>query len=375
MFKQLMRTFATGLVGLTMATTVGCGTHANIAGATYAADSVDVLGAMAKAGKNVKAQQGALQLFVMPDNGPKPILDQINSAKKSLKFELYMLTYTEVSKQVCDALIAKAKAGVDVQVILEAQPYIPVDPANPKPFNVNGPAMQALIQGGVRVARSSPRFVYTHEKSMVIDHHTAVIMTMNMTNSAFTKNREYVIVDKSPSDVKEVEAIFDADWDQRPITPKDPDLVVSPNNSRAQILKLIDSAQESLSVQCEFINDPEIVDHLAKAQKGRNVRVDMMLSYQKRQADGYDPNADATKIFGAAGLPSFTFTKTVTMHAKSIIADGKAAYIGSENLTANSLDKNREMGIIITDPAVVAKLVAVHATDWKNNPPAAPASK
>jgi phosphatidylserine/phosphatidylglycerophosphate/cardiolipin synthase-like enzyme len=374
MFKQLMRTFATGLVGMTLAT--GCGVHSNIAGATYAADRADILGAMAKTGKNVKAQQGAMGLYVMPDNGPKPILDLIASAKKSLKFELYMLTYTEVSKQVADALIAKAKSGCDVQVILEAQPYIPVDPANPKPFNVNGPAMQALIEGGVRVARSSPRFVFTHEKSMVIDHHTAVIMTMNMTNSAFTKNREYVIVDKSSSDVKEVEAIFDADWNQDKYMPKDPDLVVSPNNSRAQILKLIDSAKETLTVQCEFINDPEIVDHLAKAQKGRNVRVNMMLSYQKKQADGYDPNADATKLFNQAGLPNFTFTKTVTMHAKCIIADGKAAYVGSENLTANSLDKNREMGIIVTDAAVVAKLNAITAQDWKDNPPAAaPAAK
>jgi phosphatidylserine/phosphatidylglycerophosphate/cardiolipin synthase-like enzyme len=368
MFKQMMRTFATGLVGLTMAT--GCGAHTNVAGATYSPASSSVLDAMAKAGKNVKAQQGAMQLYVMPDNGPKPLLDQIASAKKSLKFELYMMTYTEVSKQVADALIAKAKAGCDVQVILEAQPYIPVDPANPKPFNVNGPAMKALIDGGVRVARSSPKFVYTHEKSMVIDHHTAVIMTMNMTNSAFTKNREYIVVDKSPSDVKEVEAIFDADWDQRNYSPKDPDLVVSPNNSRSQIIKLIDSAKEELLVQCEFINDPEVVEHLAAAQNKRNVKVSMMLSYQKRQADGYDPNADATKIFGAANLTNFTFTKTVTMHAKGIIADRKAAYIGSENFTANSLDKNREMGIILTDAASVAKLVTVMQQDWKDKPPA-----
>jgi phosphatidylserine/phosphatidylglycerophosphate/cardiolipin synthase-like enzyme len=75
-----------------------------------------------------------------------------------------------------------------------------------------------------------------------------------------------------------------------------------------------------------------------------------------------------------AGITNFTFTKTVTLHAKCIIADGKAAYVGSENMTANSLDNNREMGIIVQDPSVVNKLSAVAAEDWRNNPPA-PAAK
>jgi cardiolipin synthase len=361
MRKTLSQTLTAGFAALSVLT--GCGAHTVVGAVNSQLGEVD---AFAKA---AQSQAGQMQLYVMPDAGPKPILDAIAAAKKSIKFELYMMTYGDASKQIADALVAKAQQKVDVQVILEAQPYMPVDPANPKQFNVNAPAMQALMAGGVRVARSSPRFVYTHEKAMVIDSKIAYIMTMNMTNSAFTKNREYVVADRSPSDVKEVAAIFDADWTQTPITPKDPDLVVSPNNSRQRILTLIDRAKTSLVVQCEFINDPEVVQHLAAAQNQRHVKMALMMSYQKAGTDGYDPNGDSTKLLDGVGIKNFTFTKTVTMHAKTIIADGTSAYVGSENLTANSLDKNREMGVIVTDPTCIAKLISVTSIDWAANPP------
>ncbi|MNT78307.1 hypothetical protein D3C72_2175320 [compost metagenome] len=114
----------------------------------------------------------------------------------------------------------------------------------------------------MRVKRSSPKFRYTHQKTMVIDDQTAYIMTLNFTNSGLTTNREYAVVDRDPSDIKELQKIFHADWEELTYVPKDPDLVVSPNNSRARILKLIDSAKKSLMVQCEFVSDPEIAQHL-----------------------------------------------------------------------------------------------------------------
>jgi phosphatidylserine/phosphatidylglycerophosphate/cardiolipin synthase-like enzyme len=52
------------------------------------------------------------------------------------------------------------------------------------------------------------------------------------------------------------------------------------------------------------------------------------------------------------------------MHAKTIIADSARAYVGSENLTANSLDHNREMGILLTDKALVETIERTALADW-----------
>ncbi len=44
------------------------------------------------------------------------------------------------------------------------------------------------------------------------------------------------------------------------------------------------------------------------------------------------------------------------MHAKMVVADRTAAYLGSANLTDTSLNYNLEMGVLIRDPAVVEQL-------------------
>ncbi|MBO9542196.1 hypothetical protein J7643_16530 [bacterium] len=315
---------------------------------------------------------GELSLYVMPEAGHQPILDAINSAKKSIWLEMYLLTYSGVTKEITDALIAKSKAGVDVRIILENQPFVMPVPPKPgelpkPPINVNRAALEVLTANGVRVKRSSPQFVFTHQKSMIIDGQSAWIMTMNFSAAAFQKNREYLVVDTSPSDVKELKEIFMADWDERPIVPKDEDLVVSPTNSKDRIIKLIDSAKKDLTVQVEFLDDPDVVAHMgARKKAGANVTVQLSYHAPDKQT-GYDGNAKQLKQLNDAGITDVKFIKTVGLHAKLIIADGAKAYIGSENLTTNSLTRNREMGIIIDDKGIVAKLAQVAGKDWAAN--------
>jgi phosphatidylserine/phosphatidylglycerophosphate/cardiolipin synthase-like enzyme len=47
-----------------------------------------------------------------------------------------------------------------------------------------------------------------------------------------------------------------------------------------------------------------------------------------------------------------------------IVADGARAYVGSENLSQTSLDKNREVGLVVTDASSIAPLVSSFETDW-----------
>jgi phosphatidylserine/phosphatidylglycerophosphate/cardiolipin synthase-like enzyme len=199
---------------------------------------------------------------------------------------------------------------------------------------------------------------------MIIDDATAYVMTMNFTNSAFTANREYALIDRLPADVAELLKIFQADWDEAPYQPGDTPLVVSPVNSRARILGLIDSAQHTLTIQVEYLTDPEVAAHLAaRAKAGVDIKV--MLAYLKPSPcmDG-DTNAEEAKLMADAGVTQVAFMKNIRMHAKCIVADGERAFLGSENLTTTSLDRNREIGILVTDPVLVAKLRDTAAADW-----------
>ncbi len=53
----------------------------------------------------------------------------------------------------------------------------------------------------------------------------------------------------------------------------------------------------------------------------------------------------------------------VYLHAKAIVADGTTAFVGSQNFSTSSLDFDRELGVITTDPAVVGPLSKTLVTD------------
>lgn len=54
------------------------------------------------------------------------------------------------------------------------------------------------------------------------------------------------------------------------------------------------------------------------------------------------------------------------MHAKMVLADGAAAYVGSANLTDTSLHFNFEMGLLTRDARDVASLEAVFEHVWNH---------
>jgi phosphatidylserine/phosphatidylglycerophosphate/cardiolipin synthase-like enzyme len=52
------------------------------------------------------------------------------------------------------------------------------------------------------------------------------------------------------------------------------------------------------------------------------------------------------------------------MHAKMMVADGTRAYVGSENFSSQSLDSNRELGLLMSDQNVLSTLEQTFQSDW-----------
>src|SRR5947209_6900364 len=103
-----------------------------------------------------------------------------------------------------NTLIAKKKAGLDVKVVLNKNfPTTGTD--NTNVFN-------QLQVNGVSVVWAPAGFTYTHEKSVIVDGTSVWIMTMNVTFSSPTSNREYLALDTDPDDVAEAESVFQADF-------------------------------------------------------------------------------------------------------------------------------------------------------------------
>ncbi len=297
--------------------------------------------------KQVLGTNTNLTLFIEPDAGDKPILDAINSAQKEILIEVYLLSDKDV---IASLESAKAK-GVAVNVMLEEHPF--------GGGNLNPKTKNELVSKGVAVLWSNPKFALTHEKAIVIDDTIAFILSQNLTASAFTKNREFDVIDKNIDDVNEIRSIFLADWNRENFSPSDTSLLESPVNSRPTLESLISNAQKEIDIEVEVIEDKEIIALLK--QKAQILNVNLILPTLAQISS----NKKAIDSLVNGGVKVKTMSNPY-VHGKTIIADDSKAYVGSVNFSTQSLDSNRELGIIISDSNIVQILQNTFTSDWNN---------
>ncbi|HEU5344026.1 MAG TPA: phospholipase D-like domain-containing protein [Ktedonobacterales bacterium] len=295
-----------------------------------------------------------LQVFVEPAAGESPVLHAIESAQRSVWVEVYLLTDTNVIHALEDA----AARGVQVRVLLELNPY-GAGTVSPQE------TLQELQAAGVQAEGADSAYHYTHEKAIIVDGATLLILTANLTKSAlggssYADNREYGIVDANAVDVQEAASIFQADWQRTTPTLSDPNLVVSPVNARARLQAFIAGAHTTLILEDEEMVDQQSEDALIAAA-GRGASVEVVLP---KPSGSSGADADVTRLL--QGGVRVRYISNVYMHAKMMVADGHLAFVGSENFSATSLDENRELGILIADPTVIATLTQTFQQDWSS---------
>lgn len=285
------------------------------------------------------------EAFVAPVGLQQRITAFIDGAQQSLDVAMYLFTVDAIA----DRIIAAHQRGVAVRVLL--------DPDHEGNASVRG----RLTQAGVPNRNAPAIYSFSHEKYLVADGATAIIMSANFNVDAMINERNYGIVDRDADDLADVQAIFEQDWaggGGEP--PKLADLsctrlVVSPSNSKQRVLDFIASARSTLEVEALYVSEAGVRDAiLAAKQRGVAVRVILEASMD---------NADTKTTFTTAGIAVHD-ASGFYCHAKLIVADG-AAFIGSENYSLTSLTRNREVGAIIS-AAQAQPVLAQFDTDFAN---------
>jgi phosphatidylserine/phosphatidylglycerophosphate/cardiolipin synthase-like enzyme len=290
------------------------------------------------------APSGPVSLLVEPDAGADAVRDLLKGARASLWMEMYLLT----DEATMDALIDRRRAGVDVRVLLEPHPY--------QADGANDDAFARLAAEGVLVAWSSPRFALTHAKAIVVDHARLVVLTLNLTRAGLTSNREYAVVDEDARDVAAAESLLRADLAGAPAPGPAGRLLASPTSMRPALIEAIGGAARSVAVEMEELSDAAVVDALAAA-RARGCAVSVALPGSGASA----ATSAAARRLAAAGV-DVRLVDAPTVHAKAVIADD-GLYVGSANLTAASLDANRELGLALRDPAALRAVARTIADD------------
>ncbi len=194
---------------------------------------------------------------------------------------------------------------------------------------------------------------YTHAKVNLIDTGF-IIQTANLTKSSFSSNREHFFQGFDTWIRKSLHTIFEKDWNGKKITMEDihPNLVICNINCRGVIEQILTSAQKSIIIQTQYITD-NALRNILKTKKN--------LPEFKLLVANTDSNDELIRYFGEKYARKF---KQYYNHTKMILIDHKILLLWSMNLSATSLDKNREIWIILTDPSIIDEFYNQFYLDW-----------
>lgn len=296
-------------------------------------------------------------LIVLPDDSAQSLLTAIAEAKRSLRIKMFVFSEPTLLQAVVDA----RKRGVETRVLL--------NPARRNGKGENSESRELLRQGGVSVMDSNPAFDLTHEKSMVVDDHTAFVMSLNWQTKNLTETRDYAVVTTHKHEVEEIIGCFDADWTRTEFTPGDHShLIWCVGNGRQRIGKLIDAARHTIWLQNERFQDQTMLEHLVRAaHRGVNVHV-MAPPPHKLKQDKVIEGVSGLRILDDVGAKVHRL-RGLKLHAKMLLTDGERAIIGSINLAPGSFDSRRELAIQTDDHPVIDRLHQVVKSDWAHSRP------
>jgi len=292
------------------------------------------------------------RLIVQPDDGVAPVVAFIRTAQRSL----FIKQFTFSDSSLIDAVIDRKNQGVVVRVMLNAK-RSGGDRANDATF-------KTFQRAGIDIRWANPKFYVTHEKSIVVDESVALISTFNLGEKYFTLTRDYGVLVFDPVKVGQITEGFEADWEQSDWVPSaDSGLLWSNHNSRVLMSSFIDRAEKSLDVQHPKFVDITILERLIGAAD-RGVHVRILCGGRHGISDW-----DVLDTFSSLRLlhrfrVKVHRQKNLRLHAKLLMADHKSAIVGSMNIDRSAFDLRRELGTVVDDAKMIARLEEVFEHDW-----------
>lgn len=299
---------------------------------------------------------------------------EIKNAQTRIHLSTYILSPDEVGREIVKLLVEKAKAGVEVRLLLDAVGS----------WGTPTRLCRPLLKAGGQVARFNPVFPMqgkgsanwrNHRKIAIFDSRVAIIGGQNIglnymgIRPSRQRFRDCSFLIEGPA-VSTMECIFIADWCQS--TGEKPgvfsEILKIRNPARGPVkievissgpdcdndplwekyIQLITEAKRSVTIVTPyFIPDPTLFKLLIhSARLGKKVRIiiprrsdHLLLDFARRWY---------LRLLKEVGVEIYFFKKDV-LHAKLFICDDEKVVVGSANLDMRSFFFNYEIGALISN--------------------------
>lgn len=318
------------------------------------------------------AVQGArhLQVLVEGDALYEAMLTSIASAQDRIRLESYIFAADEIGWRFADALAGRARAGVQVRLHIDA--------AGSRHWRA--PALDAhLRRSGVQLRRFH-RWSWrnplrynrrNHRKLLVIDEHEGYIGGFNIhrqSSRAIVGEQRWrdTHVRFGPLLARPAAGLFDAFWrgerSPEPAARVAGDAELVPNHTRACRLRLrclylalLGSARESIYLSTPYFVPDRKTQHALRDAARRGVDVRLLVPGRSDVPVAQWAGRAAYGPLLEDGVRIFEYAPRL-LHAKTAVADGVRALVGSSNLDYRSFFLNYELNLYMDDPAACAAL-------------------
>lgn len=307
------------------------------------------------------------------------MLDAIASATRSIVLECYIFQPGRVADAFQDALMERARAGVIVNVVVDAIGS----------WNLSRAAVRRLLEAGVRVERYQPLTWYrwhkvnnrTHREILVIDGSVAFLGGAGVADwwrhavGGKLRWRDTMVRIEGPI-VGAIQGVAAENWLEctGEILVGDafyPALsevgntfafVVksSPSDratsSRVVFQLLIENANRNVRLATPYFLPDKALRRVLRAATARGVEVQVLVP--GRCADQKMVRYAGRRLYSdllPAGLRIFEYRPSM-MHGKMLIVDDEWAVVGTTNLDNRSFEHNDEINLAMCDRAVAARL-------------------
>jgi cardiolipin synthase A/B len=267
-----------------------------------------------------------MKVIVQPEDGVKPLVNGIDSAKKSVEIAIFRFDRKEVEHALENAV----KRGAFVHTLI-------ADTNRNGEKNLRKLEMR-LLSKGVTVARTSDDLVRYHGKMMIVDRKVLYVLGFNFTHLDIDRSRSFGVVTRNRQLVQEAIRLFESDTKRQPYTPRSRNFLVSPLNARERLSAFLKGAKRELLIYDSKISDRAMIRILEdRARAGVDVRVVGRMASNKSRLE-------------VRKLP------VTRLHTRTIIRDRRQV----------ELDARREIGVFIRDSKVVNAMTRTFEEDWSS---------
>lgn len=346
------------------------------------------------AGNQVTTLQNGVEIF-------PAMLEAINAAERSINFETYVYWSGDIGQQFADALAERARAGVEVHVLLDWQGSVPMEPE----------LIEAMTAAGAQVERFRPITWHTldklnnrtHRKLLVVDGQVGFTGGVGIADEwdGDARNpeefRELHYRVEGPV-VAAMQGAFAFNWIEATGETLQGDvyfpeidapgsmttqLVYSTTGSRnvmhLMLMTALAAAQDHIRIGTAYFVPDEIAIEQILAARARGVEVDILVPGEHTNKDFV--RAASRQFWGdllEAGVNFYEYDPTM-YHAKITIIDEAWTSIGSANFDERSFRLNDEANLNVFDEGFTQEQIAIFEEDlarservtledWENRP-------